>query len=99
MESTSIRKRRSHEKEWVQRGADHPRAEGARGGDKDSGYLRRLGVSDQAFYRWKAKFGGFEVSDAKRPKHLEIEIAKPPRRLGQRDLDIEALRSLFLKNF
>jgi putative transposase len=68
-------------------------------GTKTADICRRLGVSDQTFYRWKAKFGGLEVSDARRLKHLEIENAKLLRMLGQRDLDIEALRFLLRKKF
>lgn len=60
---------------------------------------RRLGISDQTFYRWKAKFGGMEVSDARRLKQLEVENAKLLRMLGQRELDIEALRFLLRKKW
>ncbi len=60
---------------------------------------RRLGVSDQTVYRWKAKFGSLGVSDARRLKHLEIENAKFLRMLGQQDVDIEALRFLLRKKF
>jgi len=66
-------------------------------GTKTADISRRLGVSDQTFYRWKAKFGGREASDARRLKHLEIENAKLLRMLGQRD--IEALRFLLRKKF
>jgi len=72
---------------------------GHKAGTKTADICRRLGVSDQTFYRWKAKFGGLEVSDARRLKHLEIENAKLLRMLGQRDLDIEALRFLLRKKF
>ena len=68
-------------------------------GTRTADICRRLGVSDQTFYRWKAKFGGLEVSEARRLKHLEIENAKLLRMLGQRDLDIEALRFLLRKKF
>jgi len=68
-------------------------------GTKTADISRRLGISDQTFYRWKAKFGGLEVSDARRLKHLEIENAKLLRMLGQRDVDIEALRFLLRKKF
>ena len=37
---------------------------------------RKLGVSEQNFYRWKAKFGGMDVADAKRLKGLEEENRK-----------------------
>jgi putative transposase len=68
-------------------------------GTKTADICRRLGISDQTFYRWKAKYGGLEVSDARRLKHLEIENAKLLRMLGQRDVDIEALRFLLRKKF
>ena len=68
-------------------------------GTRTADICRRLGVSDQTFYRWKAKFGGLEISDARRLKHLEIENAKLLRMLGQRDVDIEALRFLLRKKF
>jgi putative transposase len=68
-------------------------------GIKTADISRRLGISDQTFYRWKAKFGRLEVSDAQRLKHLEIENAKLLRMLGQRDVDIEALRFLLRKKF
>jgi len=45
-------------------------------GTRTADISRRLGISDQTFYQWKAKFGGLEVSDAQRLKHLEIENAK-----------------------
>jgi len=60
---------------------------------------RRLGVSDQSFYRWKAKYGGLEVSDARRLKQLEVENAKLLKMIGQRDLDLEALRFLLRKKW
>jgi putative transposase len=57
-------------------------------GTKTADISLRFGISDQTFYRWKAKYGGLEVSDARRLKHLEIENAKLLRMLGQRDVDI-----------
>ena len=41
--------------------------------------IRRHGISEQTFYRWKAKFGGLEVSDARRLKVLEDENASKRR--------------------
>lgn len=66
-------------------------------GTRTADISRRLGISDQTFYRWMAKFGGLEISDARRLKHLEIENAKLLRMMGQRDVDIEALRFLLRK--
>ena len=68
-------------------------------GAKTADISRRLGISDQTFYRWKANYGGLEVSDARRLKHLEIENSKLLQMLGQRDVDIEALRFLLRKKF
>ena len=65
----------NHEGKPVQREAEHPLTENVSGGDKDGGQQRRLGISDQTFYRWKAKFGDLEVSDVRRLKHLGIENA------------------------
>ena len=42
-------------------------------GAKLQDVIRRLGVSEQTYYRWKSKFGGMEVSDAKKLRSLEDE--------------------------
>ena len=53
---------------------------------------RRHGVSEQTFYRWKAKYGGLEVSEAKRLKQLDEENSKLKKLLAEAMLDNEALR-------
>ena len=45
-------------------------------GAKVSDLIRQHGISEQSFYRWKSKFGGMEVSEAKRLKELEAENAR-----------------------
>lgn len=50
---------------------------------------RRHGMSTATFYAWKAKFGGLEVSQARRLKALEEENAKLKRRYADAMLDIE----------
>ena len=55
---------------------------------------RRHGVSEQSIYRWKSKFGGMEVSDAKRLRELEAENRKLKRLLGEAELDKAALKEL-----
>jgi len=50
---------------------------------------RRHGMSGATFYAWKAKFGGMEVSDAKRLRALEDENGKLKRLLADAMLDIE----------
>jgi len=60
---------------------------------------RRHGISEQTFYRWKAKFGGMGVSDARRLKRLETENAKLKKVVADLTLDKEALKELLEKNF
>ena len=60
---------------------------------------RKHGISSATFYTWKAKFGGLEVSDAKRLKQLEDENAKLKRLLADAMLDNAALKDLMTKKF
>ena len=54
---------------------------------------RRHGISEQSFYRWKAKYGGLEVSEARRLKELESENAKLKRLLAEAHLDNVSLQA------
>ena len=56
---------------------------------------RKGGFSDVTFYKWRAKFGGMDVSDARRLKELEGENAKLKKLLAEAHLDIHALKSVF----
>jgi putative transposase len=56
---------------------------------------RKGGFSDATFYKWRSKFGGMDVSDAKRLKELESENAKLKKLLAEAHLDIHALKSVF----
>ena len=60
---------------------------------------RRHGVSAATFYKWKAKFGGMDVSDARRLKALEDENAKLKRMLADAMLDNVALKDLLGKKW
>ena len=55
---------------------------------------RRHGVSSATFYTWKAKFGGMDVSDARRLKTLEQENARLKRLLAEAELDKAVLKNL-----
>ena len=55
---------------------------------------RRHGVAENTIYRWKAKFGGMEVSEAKRLRDLEGENAKLKRLLAESMLDNAALKEI-----
>ncbi|CAD7047777.1 transposase [Pseudorhizobium halotolerans] len=56
------------------------------------------GVSEATLYNWKAKYGGMDVSDAKRLKALEDENAKLKKLLADQMLEASALRELLSKN-
>ena len=60
---------------------------------------RKHGVSSPTFYEWKAKFGGLEVSEARRLKALEDENAKLKRMLADAMLDNVALKDLLGKKW
>ena len=59
---------------------------------------RKHGISDATFYKWKARFGGLELSEAKRLKALEDENGKLKRLLAEAMLDNAALKDLLRKN-
>jgi len=60
---------------------------------------RRHGISQATFYNWKAKFGGMEVSEAKRLRALEDENARLKRLLADAMLDNVALKDLLSKKW
>ncbi|NKW80851.1 IS3 family transposase [Ochrobactrum pecoris] len=66
-------------------------------GMKVADLCRKYGISDATFYNWKAKYGGMEVSEAKRLKALEEENAKLKKLLAEQMLDAAALRELLGK--
>jgi putative transposase len=71
----------------------------ADGGATAKEVCRRHGISEQTFYRWKAKYGGLEVSDAKRLKQLDEENRKLKKLLAESMLDNAALKELLAKNW
>jgi len=60
---------------------------------------RRLGVSQETLYRWKRKYGGLEVSDARRLRALEEENRRLKRLVAEQALDVQALKDVLAKNF
>jgi putative transposase len=60
---------------------------------------RKHGISSYTFYRWKAKFGGMEVSDARRLKALEDENRKLKRIVADQALDIVMLKDINSKKW
>lgn len=60
---------------------------------------RKHGISDATFYKWRSRFGGMEVSDARRLKALEAENAKLKKMLAEQMLDVATLKEMLGKNF
>jgi putative transposase len=53
---------------------------------------RRLNITSGTFYNWRSKFGGLEVSEAKRLRELETENNKLKRLLADKMLEVEAMK-------
>jgi putative transposase len=68
-------------------------------GAKTADLAREPGVSEATLYNWKAKYGGMDVSEAKRLKQLEEENAKLKKLLAEQMLDAAALRELLSKKW
>ena len=60
---------------------------------------RKHGISDATFYTWRSKYGGLEISEAKRLKTLEEENRKLKKLLAEQMLDAATLREMLGKNF
>lgn len=68
-------------------------------GAATSDVCRKHGISSATFYKWKAKFGGLEVSDARRLKTLEDENAKLKKLLAEAMLDNAMLKDVAAKKW
>ena len=68
-------------------------------GSKATDVCRRMGITEQTFYRWKAKYGGMDVSEAKRLKQLEDENARLKTLLAEQVLDNAALKAVLSKKW
>ena len=68
-------------------------------GAKTADLCRKHGISEATFYNWKSKFGGMDVSEAKRLKQLEAENGKLKRLLADAMLDNSALKDLLSKKW
>lgn len=60
---------------------------------------RQHGISNGTFYKWKEKFGGMELSDAKKLRSLEQENAKLKRLVAEQALDIQILKDVNSKKW
>ena len=61
--------------------------------------LRKHGISAGTYYRWKAKYGGMEVSEARRLKALEEENRRLKRLVAEQALDIQMLKDISAKKW
>jgi putative transposase len=68
-------------------------------GAKSADVCRKHGISDATFYKWTAKYGGLEVSEAKRLKALEDENARLKRLLADAMLDNAVLKDIAAKKW
>ena len=68
-------------------------------GVKTADLCRKHGISEATFYNWKSKYGGLEVSEAKRLRVLESENAKLKKLLAEAHLDNAALKDLLTKKW
>lgn len=68
-------------------------------GVKTADLCRRHGISEATFYNWKSKYGGLEVSEAKRLRSLESENARLKKLLAEAHLDNAALKDLLTKKW
>jgi putative transposase len=60
---------------------------------------RKHGVSDATFYKWRSRYGGMEISDARKLKGLEDENRKLKKLLAESMLDVSTLKEMLGKNF
>ena len=60
---------------------------------------RELGIVQQTFYRWKSKYGGMDVSEARRLRTLEEENTRLKRIVANQTLEIDAMRAVLSKKW
>jgi len=68
-------------------------------GAKVGDLVRKHGISEQSFYRWKSKYGGMEVNEAKRLRELEQENTRLKKLLAEAELDKAMLKDVLSKKW
>jgi putative transposase len=71
----------------------------AESGLKVTDLCRQQGISEATYYRWKSKYGGMEVSEAKRLRALEEENRRLKQLVADKELDILGLRAALSKKY
>jgi putative transposase len=87
-----MRKRRFTEEQIIQV------LKAAEAGEKGTDLCRKHGISEQTLYRWKAKYGGMEVNEARRLKQLQDENRRLKHAVADLTLETQALRAALSKN-
>ena len=64
-----------------------------------SDLCRKHGISDATFYKWRSRYGGMEISEARKLKALEEENRKLKKLLAESMLDVSTLKEMLGKNF
>jgi putative transposase len=67
--------------------------------DQVSAVAKRHGVSEQTIYTWRKRFGGFQASDVRRLRQLEVENTRLKKLVAERDLEIEVMKEVASKNW
>src|SRR6187402_1283211 len=91
--------RRTDETEQVHRRADPGDRQGRRSPRKVADLCRIHGITDQTYCRWKAKYGGMELSEMQRLKQLEDENRRLKHIVAEQTLDIQALKAVVAKKW
>jgi putative transposase len=68
-------------------------------GEKVKDLCREIGISEQTFYKWKSKYGGMEISEARRLKALEEENRRLKNIVADQALNIQVLKDVNSKKF
>jgi putative transposase len=93
LRETDMRKSRFTEEQIIKMLKEH--AAGLSAGE----LCRKYGISDATFYKWRSRYGGMEISDARKLKALEDENRRLKKLLAEQVLDNAALKDLVGKNF
>jgi putative transposase len=56
-------------------------------------------ISENTFYKWRQKYGGMEIAEARRLRELEKENARLKRLLAERDIEIDAMKEVLAKKW
>ena len=73
--------------------------EAERGENTITDICKKAGISEVTFYRWRNKFSGNTVQDVRKLKQMEKDNARLLRLLGQRDVEIDAMKELLAKKW